>query len=104
MTNREDEILATTTATTTAEPMTNGHDGVSDFERDELHHTKIDIDLATSANHNNSEWTENPPSSASSGFSDDDSLAGLYIHLIIIPLLCFTNVCYILQNSATPKR
>ena len=82
MTNREDEIFASigptdTTTTTATEPLTNGHDGaINDFDRDVLHNTKIDIDLASSANHNSSEWTENPPSSASSGFSDDDSLAG----------------------------
>lgn len=68
MTNREDEILANIGQTI-------DHQEISDFGRD----NNI---IITQNNENNFDavvsesWPENPPSSASSGFSDDDSLAG----------------------------
>lgn len=66
MTNREDEILANIGQTIDHQEIS------SDFGRD----NNI---IRTENNENNFDagsWPENPPSSASSGFSDDDSLAG----------------------------
>uniref|UniRef100_U5EPN3 Tyrosine-protein phosphatase non-receptor type 9 n=1 Tax=Corethrella appendiculata TaxID=1370023 RepID=U5EPN3_9DIPT len=104
MTNREDEILAnigqitTTLPTATDTILENNHqidntqtvtntdtntaqqtttDYVNNTTNNIDHIGEDDSELAV-GNHNNiSElWAENPPSSASSGFSDDDSLAG----------------------------
>jgi tyrosine-protein phosphatase non-receptor type 9 len=102
MTNREDEILAnigqpiTTTTPTTNSPLTTGNNTINDVD-DPANDGNATADFVNnkSLNQNNdlSEnlaqdtttangqqlsdlWTENPPSSASSGFSDDDSLIG----------------------------
>lgn len=95
MTNREDEFIddqlqssKTTTATTQNndnEPSTtccDNENGIVDdinnrnIQSDTVNDSNKDALLAnTNGDQLNGMWSENPPSSASSGFSDDDSLA-----------------------------
>lgn len=87
MTNREDELLATT-GQTAIEQQSQGADQQPQSERPEQQSTNVangqavatigtnETQIQDASGHINELWTENPPSSASSGFSDDDSLAG----------------------------
>lgn len=87
MTNREDELLATT-GQSAIEQQQAQQEQQPQSERGEQQPTNVangtavpttigtnDI-IQDASGHINEVWSENPPSSASSGFSDDDSLAG----------------------------
>lgn len=90
MTNREDEYngAQSTTSIEVAdnenEPSTtrieNKNGSADDISTQNVHpelenESNRDASLATNGEQMNEMWSENPPSSASSGFSDDDSLA-----------------------------
>lgn len=90
MTNREDEYIGVQSTTSAevadneTEPSTtrfnNENGSAGDINNQNVlpeseNESNKDASLATNGEQMNEMWSENPPSSASSGFSDDDSLA-----------------------------
>lgn len=83
MTNREDELLATIGhPTIEQQQVQQERSEVTNVANGTVAVSKIGTNISSSDTiqdgngHINEIWNENPPSSASSGFSDDDSLAG----------------------------
>lgn len=84
MTNREDELLATTGQSAIEQQSEPQSDRSEQTSTNVANGTAVptqivgtnEVTIQDASGHINEIWSENPPSSASSGFSDDDSLAG----------------------------